>query len=74
LLRGVSSPLFKIGGPGCGEGCAGGRRSLARSRSGPLRGSLGFSAAMSKSLRLLRYNILLQDNIFKPEWVPRTYC
>jgi len=29
---------------------------------------------MSKSLRLLRYNILLQDNIFKPEWVPRTYC
>jgi len=29
LLRGNSSPPFKIGGPGCGEGCAGERKSLA---------------------------------------------
>jgi len=29
---------------------------------------------MSKLLHLLHYNILLQDNIFKPVSVPRTYC
>jgi len=29
---------------------------------------------MSKLLQLLHYNILLQDNIFKPESVLRTFC
>jgi len=29
---------------------------------------------MSKLLHLLLYKILLQDNIFKPEPVARTYC
>jgi hypothetical protein len=63
---------LKFGGPGCGEGRAGERKSLARSRSGSLRGSLFCSAAMSILLHLLHYNILLRDNIFKPGPVPRT--
>jgi hypothetical protein len=66
LLRGDSSPPFKIGGPGCGEGGAGERKSFAGSRSGRVRWSLCFSPAISILLHLLRYNILLQDNIFKP--------
>jgi len=73
-LRSASGPSFRFGGPGCGEGGAGERKSLARSCSGRLRCSLWFSAAISILLHLLHYNILLRDNIFKPEPVPSTYC